>query len=147
MKQRIVKRLGNRGVALAMLGMLWIFTAIGIAVSPLKRSTLLDERLPVWVRVCLWGIPGLLALVASIRQKYDATAWGLLMVPVSVRFASFLIGWLASLALDVTGWPPLVEWSYPDGWRGATTIAIFVVFIRVCAAGLDRLPPALRPEA
>lgn len=147
MKQRIVKRLGNRGVALAMLGMLWIFTAVGIAVSPLKRTTLLDERIPVWCRVCLWGIPGLLALVASIRRKYDATAWGLLMVPVGIRFASFLIGWLVSLALNITGWQPLLKWSYPDGWRGATTIAIFVVFIRVCAAGLDRLPPALRPEA
>ena len=147
MKQRIVKRLGNRGVALAMLGMLWIFTAVGIAVSPLKRSTLLDERLPVWVRVPLWCVPGLLALVASARRKYDATAWGLLMVPVSVRFVSFLIGWVVSLALEVTGWGPLAKWSYPDGWRGVTSIAIFMVFIRVCAAGLDRLPPPLPPEA
>lgn len=146
MKQRIAKRLGNRGIALALLGTLWLLTSVGLIVAPLKRSTLLDERLPLWIRVPLWCIPGFLAIAASVRQKYDATAWGLLMVPVSVRFVSYLAGWLVSLALDITGWPPLAKWSYPDGWRGATAIAVFVVFIRVCAAGLDRLPPALRPE-
>lgn len=137
MKQRIVNHIGNRGIALAMLGVLWILTAVGIAIEPLKRTQILDERLPVWLRVCLWGLPGLLALAACVWRKLDADAWGWLIVPAAIRFASFFAGWVASLV----GWE---SFAYPEGWRGATTIAVFVVFIKTCAAGLDRPPHAHR---
>jgi hypothetical protein len=137
MTGRITARFGNRGVALAMLGVLWLFTAVGVAVAPLRRTTLLDERLPVWLRVCLWGLPGLLALAAAIWRRFDTDAWGWLIVPAAIRFTSFLFGWLCSLI----GWH---AFAYPDGWRGATTIAVFVVFIKTCAAGLDRPAPANR---
>lgn len=138
MPKRLLKHAGNRGVALAMLGVLWTLVAIGLAVSPLKRPQLLEDRLPLWARVALWGLPGVLAVVASLWRKLDADAWGWLMVPVLVRFLSYLAGWVCSLA----GWD---EFAYPDGWRGATTIAAFVVFIKACAAGLDRAP--VKPEA
>lgn len=137
MKQRIVNHIGNRGIALAMLGALWIFTALGIALEPLKRTALLDERFPVWLRVCLWGGPGLLALAACYWRKLDTDAWGWLIVPALIRFVSFLFGWLCSLV----GWE---TFAYPEGWRGATSIAVFVVFIKTCAAGLDRPAPAQR---
>lgn len=134
MPKRLLKHAGNRGVALAMLGALWIVTAVGIGIAPLKRSQLLDEDLiPVWGRVLLWGLPGILAVVASVWKRFDADAWGWLFVPVGIRFLSFLFGWLAS----VFGWE---RYAYPDGWRGATSIAVFIVFIRACAAGLDRSP-------
>jgi hypothetical protein len=134
MPKRLLKHAGNRGLALAMLGALWILTAIGLAVAPLKRTQLLDENfIPVWGRVLLWGLPGILALVASLWRKLDADAWGWLMVPVLIRFLSFFVGWVCSLI-------GIESLAYPDGWRGATTIAIFVVFIRACAAGLDRAP-------
>lgn len=116
-----------------MLGALWILTSIGVAVEPLKRSHLLDEQLPVWVRVLLWGVPGMLALAATFWKKLDPDAWGWLIVPMIVRFGSFLVGWVASLA-------GVESLAYPDGWRGCTSLAIFIVFIRVCAAGLDRAP-------
>lgn len=133
MPKRLLKHAGNRGLALAMLGVLWILVAVGLAVSPLKRPQLLEDRLPLWVRVVLWGLPGILAVVASVWRKLDADAWGWLMVPVLVRFLSYLAGWICTLV----GWD---KFAYPDGWRGATTIAIFVVFIKACAAGLDRAP-------
>lgn len=133
MPKRLLKHAGNRGVALAMLGALWVLMGVGVAVAPLHRPKLLDERFPIWLRACLWGLPGLLALVASMKKKLDADAWGWLMVPVAVRFASFGFGWAASLA----GWE---KFAYPDGWRGATTIAVFAVFIKACAGGLDRAP-------
>ena len=140
MPKRLLKHAGNRGVALAMLGVLWVLMAIGVAFAPLKREELLDEHfIPVWARVLLWGLPGLLAIAAAYWKKFDADAWGWLMVPVLVRFCSFLLGWVASLV----GWE---QYSYPDGWRGCTTIAIFAVFIRACAAGLDRAP-AIHREA
>lgn len=138
MPKRILKHAGNRGVALAMLGVLWTLVAVGLAVSPLKRPQLLEDRLPLWARVALWGLPGILAVVASVWRKLDADAWGWLMVPVLVRFLSYLAGWVCSLI----GWE---EFAYPDGWRGATTIGAFVVFIKACAAGLDRAP--VKPEA
>lgn len=137
--RRLAARIGNRGVALGMLGVLWILFAVGLAVAPLKRTTLLDERLPVWIRIGLWGLPGVLALVASVRTKYDADAWGWLCVPVAIRFVSYLVGWISSLL-------GIESLAFADGWRGATTIAVFVVFIRVCAAGLDRPPPPSQPE-
>lgn len=141
MKNRIVNHIGNRGIALGMLGVLWILTGAGVAFAPLKRAELIDERLPVWVRVILWAGPGVLALVAVGKRRFDADAWGWLIVPAAIRFASFLFGWVCSLF----GWQ---TFAYPDGWRGATTIAVFVVFIRVCAAGLDRPRPDLyRSEA
>jgi len=134
MPKRLLKRAGNRGLALAMLGVLWVLTGVGIGVAPLKRSHLLDENLlPIWARALLWGLPGILAIVASQWRKLDADAWGWLMVPVVVRFVSFLIGWVCSLI-------GIESLAYPDGWRGATAIAIFVVFIKACAAGLDRAP-------
>lgn len=132
MPKRLLKN--NRGVALAMLGALWMVTGIGVGVQPLKRRELLEEAyLPVWLRVVLWCAPGLFALVAAGWRKFDADAWGWLMVPVAIRFVSFLFGWLCSLA----GWE---RFAYPDGWRGATAIGIFVVFITACARGLDRAP-------
>ena len=131
MPKRLLKHAGNRGVALAMLGVLWVLTAIGIGLAPLKRSQLLDEQLPVWLRVAMWGLPGLLALVASVWRRFDADAWGWLFVPVAVRFCSYLFGWVCGLF----GWD---RFAYPDGWRGATSIAIFMVFITACARGLDR---------
>jgi hypothetical protein len=136
MPKRLLKHAGNRGVALAMLGGLWILTAVGLLVSPLKRPQLFDERFPLPLRIALWGLPGILAVVASLWRKYDATAWGCLIVPVVVRFLSYLAGWICYLA----GWD---QFAYPDGWRGATTIAIFLVFIKACAGGLDR-PPVKR---
>lgn len=132
--------IGNRGIALAMLGILWILTAIGIALEPLHRSALLEERLPVWVRVAMWGLPGVLALLAVGWRKLDADAWGWLIAPAAVRFVSFFFGWICSLI----GWD---AFSFPQGWRGATAIAVFVVFIRVCAAGLDRPIIIAKPEA
>lgn len=145
-RKRIVAHTGNRGIALAMLGILWILTAVGIAFEPLRRAALLHELLPVWVRVVLWGGPGVLALLASVWRKLDVDAWGWLIVPAVVTFTSFFFGWICSLLVRIAGWRWLDTWAYPSGWRGATTIAVFVVLIRVCAAGLDRPAPTYRPE-
>jgi hypothetical protein len=140
MKRMLVNRIGNRGLALGLLGVLWILMALGVAIAPLRREELLDEHLlPVWARAALWAGPGFLALAALHWRKFDASAWGWLMVPAAVRFLSYLIGWVSYLA----GYE---EFAYRDGWRGATTIAVFVVFIRICAAGLGRQDPQV-PEA
>ena len=140
MKQRIVNRIGNRGLALGLLGVLWILMALGVAIAPMRRDELLDEHfLPVWARAALWAVPGVMALIAVHWRRFDPDAWGWLIVPAAVRFVAFLVGWVSYLV----GYEP---WAYRDGWRGATTIAVFVVFIRICAAGLGRQDP-LVPEA
>lgn len=140
MKQRLVNHIGNRGIALGLLGILWILMAVGVAVAPMRREELLDEHyLPTWVRAAMWAGPGVVALIAIRWKKYDPDAWGWLIVPAAMRFFSFLVGWVSFLV----GYEPF---AYPDGWRGATTIAVFVVFIRICAAGLGRQDPYI-PEA
>jgi predicted membrane channel-forming protein YqfA (hemolysin III family) len=139
--KHIRKRAGYRGAALLLIGILWCLTGAGVIVAPLKRAELIDESLPIQLRIFLWMGPGLLALVAAVWRKYDPLAWGWLIVPAVVRFVSFTFGWFCSLV----GWE---RWSYPEGWRGATSTAVFVALLIVCAKGLDRpLAPATPSEA
>lgn len=125
--RRIATHVGNRGIVLGMLGVVWVLTAVGLATAPVTRAPLPDEQLPVWLRVALWAVPGLLALVAVGWKRLDAIAWGLLILPVAIRLVSYVFGW-------VTG-------SYSAGWRGACVYLAVVILVNRCAAGLDRSAP------
>lgn len=139
--KRFTRDTGYRGAALALLGVLWCLTGVGMIAAPLKRQQLIDESIPLWLRIPLWLGPGLLAVAAAVWRKHDASAWGWLIVPAVVRFVSFLFGWLCSLF----GWE---RWAYPEGWRGSISTAVFVALLIVCAKGLDRpVAPATPSEA
>lgn len=127
MARRVGAHVGNRGIVLGMLGVVWALTAVGIATAPVTRAPLPDEQLPVWARVALWIGPGLLALLAVAWRRLDALAWGLLIMPAAIRLVSYGFGWLSG--------------AYPAGWRGACVYLAVVVLVNRCAAGLDRPAP------
>ena len=134
--KHIGRHIGNRGAVLVILGVLWILTAVGISSQPIPDradgSKLLPyEHLPVWFRVALWVIPGLIAAASGVWRRWDQTAWALLIVPVAERGLSLL--W--AMGVNVFGS------SYPTAWRGFLVYAATGTLIYFCAAGLDQ-PPA-----
>lgn len=118
-------RIGNRGVVLALLGLIWI--VLGTTVSEHTHPTLIHEQLPVWAAVLIWSVPGTVALVATVWHGLDPTAWGLLIIGPTVRLASYGWGWITN--------------AYPDGWRGLLVWAAVALLVNRCAAGLDRPAP------
>jgi len=125
--RRIYRRIGNRGIVLSLLGFLWILTAIGLATSPIERSGVPDESLPVWLRAALWGVAGFVAVVATWWKRWDELAWGLLILPLSMRLLSYLYGWIFG--------------TFPPGWRAVCIYAAMALLVNRCAAGLDRPAP------
>lgn len=124
MRRRVVARVGNRGIVLGLLGLIWV--VLGTTVSEHTYPTLIHEKMPLWSAVLIWSVPGALALVATVRHTLDPTAWGLLIVGPAVRLVSYGWGWVTS--------------TYPDGWRGLLVWAAVAVLVNRCAAGLDRAP-------
>lgn len=130
--------IGNRGVVLFTLGFMWFVYGVGIFVDDDARSVGLPEDwFPYWVRGLWWCIPGSVAMLCAVRRKgtEDATAWGLLMLPVFIRWGSICVAWI----MDLTN---SGHWQhYPRPWAGFTIFLAFIVLIDRNAAGLDRLPP------
>jgi hypothetical protein len=127
MKQRVARHVGNRGVVLGLLGVIWILTGIGRLVTPPRRVGLPHEHAPIWAIALMWLAPGIVAVAATAWRKLDRLAWGVLAVPVGVMFFSSAIGWLFG--------------GYTPGWVGACVYAAVVLLIDRCAAGLDRPAP------
>lgn len=126
-------RFTNRSRVLGLLGIIWLLTAYGVAVAPQTRLGLPHEILPVFIRVGLWLVPGLAAVItAAVWPKLDGTAWGLLNLPIAIYTGSFLYGWVIWLLPGSEG--------FSAGWRGAAVYAALGLLIYYCAAGLDRPP-------
>lgn len=125
MRARVTAWIGNRGVVLALLGLIWI--VLGTTVSEHHHPTLIHEKLPLWGAVLIWSAPGTVALVAAFVRRMDPTAWGLLIIGPTVRWVSYGWGWITS--------------AYPDGWRGLLVWSAVAVLVNRCAAGLDRPAP------
>lgn len=124
---RPFRHIGNRGIVLSLLGLLWILTAVGLLLDKTTRLGLPDEQLPLWLRFSLWIIPGLAALVITWWKRLDEYAWTLLIVAPSIRLFSFAYGWLSG--------------GFPPGWRGMCVYAATVILVNRCGAGLDRPSP------
>ena len=125
--RRVFRRIGNRGIVLSLLGFMWILTAVGVAIQPIDRPGLPDEALPLWLRVGMWAVAGVVALVATWWKRWDDLAWGLLILPLSTRLLSYIYGWISG--------------SFPGSWRGAFVYAAMALLVNRCAAGLDRPGP------
>lgn len=64
-------RLGTRGTILLLLGAAWVLQAIAIAAGawqPIPTPDL-HEAIPTAVKIHVWGITGLLALIAAPRPR------------------------------------------------------------------------------
>lgn len=136
--------IGNRGVVLALLGIICIVIGIGYLTDPPVDVGLPDERFPGVLRVLLWIVPGVFALLSTIWRRGDEWAWPLLIVPFAVRFLAY--GWVLITQL----WQLLFGWtaaSQTAAWRGACLYLALGLLIDRCAAGLDRCGPWSAPAA
>lgn len=124
---RVFRHVGNRGIVLSLLGFIWILTAIGLWTAPLDRPGLPDDVFPVWVRVIIWSVAGCTAMVAAWWKRLDEIAWGLLILPLSMRLLSYAYGWIFG--------------TFPPGWRAVCVYAAMALLVNRCAAGLDRAAP------
>jgi len=125
--KRIVRHVGNRGLVLMTLGIIWTLTGYGRLTNPPREVGLPHERVNAWGLAALWALPGLFAIVAAIWRKLDATGWGLLSVPPGGMLLSYVAGFIFA--------------GYRGPWLGACIYAAVVLLINRCAAGLDRSAP------
>lgn len=127
MIRRAFQFTGNRGVVLGLLGIIWVLTAVGVAIEPMKTPGVLFAETPVPVQFATWFITGFIAVLSVGIRRIDEWAWTLLMIPIAVRFFSYLVAWVMG--------------TYPLGWRGAAIYAATGLLVNRCAAGLDRPAP------
>lgn len=125
--RRVFAFVGNRGIVLGTLGMIWMLSAIGLVVEPRQQAGLIHEQIPLPAGFAMWFIPGFLAVLAMGVKQLDEWAWMLLITPVVVRFLSYAVAWVSG--------------TYPPGWRGGMVYAATVLLVNRCAAGLDRPAP------
>lgn len=131
---------GNRPVVLFTLGLMWTIYGLGILVDRPDRVSLHghlpEDWFPWYIRGAWWLAPGVYALYCSLRKKCadDATAWGLLILPIWLRLGSFFVTGIA----DLFHWGPWQD--YPRPWSGVVIFTAFWIMLDRCAAGLDRLP-------
>jgi hypothetical protein len=125
-KRRLIRHVGNRGIVLATLGLIWI--VMGTVVHPdSPEPVLLHERFHLWVTLLMWSLPGAIAVAAAVRRQLDPTAWGVLFVGPGIRLASYTWG--------------LITGVYWPGWKGLVVWLAVCVLINRCASGLDRAAP------
>ena len=72
---RVRRRLGFRGLALAMFGTIWISIGISIPFNPDRIHGLIHTYLPVWFRVGIWVATGLLAILGAVRPGLGEKHW------------------------------------------------------------------------
>lgn len=125
MPRRIVHHVGNRGAVLAVLGVIWV--VMGTVVHTGNKPVLIHERMPLWMTLLVWSLPGVVAVAAAVWRRLDASAWGLLFIGPMIRLGSYLWGWLTA--------------TYPPAWKGFVVWLAVCVLVNRCAAGLDRSVP------
>ncbi|UDL14627.1 membrane protein [Arthrobacter phage KeAlii] len=96
----LASRLGRRGAALAILGVIFFLVGIDSALTPAPpdlENFLLHTLIPTPITVLLWTIPGALALYASIHRGPGPDGFGFnaLVVPIIFRIVSYLFSFLA----------------------------------------------------
>ena len=106
----MIRRLGNRGAVLFLIGFLWLLMAWTVAQAPLpsSRPPAPHEEIPAHLREGLWAVGGLIAIVfAFFKQGRDKWGFGALMIMPAERALS----WLGAVILHFTAptaYPPLV---------------------------------------
>lgn len=126
-RRQLFQYVGNRGIVLGLLGIIWVLSAIGVAIEPVRQPGVLFTSIPVPVQFALWFVPGFIAVLAVAIKRLDEWAWAVLILPLAIRFFSYIAGWILG--------------TYSLGWRGAAVYAATGLLLNRCAAGLDRPSP------
>lgn len=126
---RIVERIGFRGAALLLVGLIWVRFGYSVLQAPGYSPDLIHTHWPVWSRLALWWLTGGFAIVVALAKGVDSPSrWvqqlafaGLWLAPFQ-RLASYTwsvffgagvvrladaLNWLFILALLVllSAWP------------------------------------------
>lgn len=100
-------------LALTIAAFTWTVIGAGILAGVSRAPVSVLIGLPVWLRVALWWIPALLAVVVLLVRRHAAIVCGLLIFAPALRMSSHLWAWWMHLAGDPCG--------YAVGWYGAAT--------------------------
>jgi hypothetical protein len=90
-RSRVRHRLGYRGLILLMFGLIYIMIGLSILGAEDYRPELVHTHLPLWFRLTLWIVPGIVSVAVSIDHKWQALGFGLLFLPPAERAISYLI--------------------------------------------------------
>lgn len=127
---------GRRGVVLMDLGAMWLIVAAGLVVAATPPRGVPHEQWPIPVRVTVWAVPGLCAIGVAFYKRFDAWGWGLLVVPVVERAASFGYAWVDSFT--PAWWVLFRGEGYSAGWLAVLLYGTVGLLIKKCGDGLDR---------
>lgn len=122
---RTKARLGRRGAMLLMMGTAYLFIGAG---EPFREVATYPgawhQYLPIWLRVSIWAVPGVLAVVAATRRRWrtDAVGWFSLFIAPFIRSVSYA----TSFAVWVV-----------TGGRDGSWVAIFAAVIYGCFMGMS----------
>lgn len=97
------RRLGYRGVVLLLFGLVYICIGLAVLGESDYRPDLIHTRLPEWVRVAIWCVPGIVAVIAALDHKAQSWGFGLLFFPAAERCISFTLAWLPTDSSIVPG--------------------------------------------
>lgn len=98
----LARRLGRRGAAQAILGVIFILVGLDVFLGPARppdmERFLLHTFIPTPLMALLWIVPGLLALWASTHKTGpDGFGFNALVIPVILRVVSYLFSFVAFL--------------------------------------------------
>ena len=120
-------------LALSIAAFTWTMFGAGILAGVSSAPVSVLVVMPVWLRVALWWIPALLAVVILIVRRHAAIVCGLLIFAPTLRMGSHLGAWLMHLSGACTG--------YSAGWYVAATQVPLLALI-VLIALLTRMARA-----
>lgn len=84
-------RLGYRGLVLFLLGFIYVFIGLSVIGANDYRPELVHTHLPILVRIGIWVIPGIVAMVVAFDDKWKALGFALLFIPPAERAVSYFV--------------------------------------------------------
>lgn len=142
----LARRLGHRGAFLGLFGLIWLLVGASLLPDPSRRlpgpdHALLFTHIPLPLRLAMWGVPGLVALICAWLRGpgRDTLGFALLIIPPIVRGGSYGWAWLLWL------WPPTRSLGDDRGWIGAVVWAALAGAILIISSW--REPAGFAPPA
>ncbi|UAJ15383.1 membrane protein [Arthrobacter phage Niobe] len=138
----LASRLGRRGAALLVLGVMFVLVGLNAAIAPpavdLSDRFLLHALIPNPIQALLWIVPGLLAIRASTHKGPGNDGFGFiaLVVPLVLRIVSYLVSFVAFI---------IGAGTWPFGWSQAL-IWIAILALILIIAGWAEVPNGYMPK-